>query len=126
MGGSGDGFYWSFCVDYLETALETGASAHPAVESRGKVDYREVLNPEQFAVYLKLRTLRQAISKEEGVPVYVIFTNEHLAAMVQRGPASRGGSWNDGPRLCRPAYRIRYAPENRSYDLGFRVASVQE
>ncbi len=81
--------YWSFCVDYLETALATGASARPASEPRGKVDYREVLNPEQFAVYLKLRTLRQAISKEEGVPVYMVFTNEQLSAMVQKGPATK-------------------------------------
>ena len=53
------------------------------------MDYREVLNPEQFAAFVKLRTLRQTISKEEAVPVYVIFTNEQLAAMGQNGAASR-------------------------------------
>jgi superfamily II DNA helicase RecQ len=81
--------YWCFCVDYLETAASSGGSARPAGEQRGKVDYREVLNPEQFAAFVKLRTLRQAISKEEAVPVYVIFTNEQLAAMVQKGAASK-------------------------------------
>ncbi len=82
--------YWSFCVDYLETASSSGSSSAQAPgEARGKVDYREVLSPEQFAVFVKLRTLRQVISKEEAVPVYVVFTNEQLAAMVRKGPASK-------------------------------------
>jgi formylglycine-generating enzyme required for sulfatase activity len=37
----------------------------------------------------------------------------------------RGGGWYDHPRFCRPAYRNRFAPEDRSSDLGFRVAAVQ-
>ena len=64
-------------------------SARAAGDLRGKVDYREVLPPEQFAAFAKLRPLRQAISKEAGVPVYVIFTNEQLAATVQNGAASK-------------------------------------
>lgn len=31
---------------------------------------------------MRLRDLRQIIAKEESVPVYTIFTNEQLAAMV--------------------------------------------
>ncbi len=53
------------------------------------MDYREVLSPEQFAAFVKLRTLRQTIAKDDAVPVYVIFTNEQLAAMVQKGAASK-------------------------------------
>jgi formylglycine-generating enzyme required for sulfatase activity len=34
----------------------------------------------------------------------------------------RGGSWNDGARYLRSAYRIRYEPDIRSSTLGFRVA----
>jgi HRDC domain len=81
--------YWSFCVDYIESAPGSGSSTRAQGEPRGKVDYREVLTPEQFATFVKLRTLRQAISKEEGVPVYVIFTNEQLAAMVRKRSASK-------------------------------------
>jgi formylglycine-generating enzyme required for sulfatase activity len=33
----------------------------------------------------------------------------------------RGGSWCDGPRSCRSAYRTFYAPDDVSYFLGFRV-----
>ncbi len=45
-----------------------------------------------------------------------------------RGPSSgsdrvrRGGSWFSGTRLCRSAYRYRYSPGRRNYDLGFRLA----
>jgi superfamily II DNA helicase RecQ len=80
--------FWSFCVDYLETA-PSSPGARPPGEARGKVDYRDVLSPEQFAVFVKLRELRQTISKDDAVPVYVIFTNEQLAAMVQKGVASK-------------------------------------
>ncbi|QEH38395.1 ATP-dependent DNA helicase RecQ [Aquisphaera giovannonii] len=81
--------FWSFCVDYLESAQPSSSASRPQGEGRNKVDYREVLTPEQFAAFVKLRELRQAISKAEAVPVYVIFTNEQLAAMVQGGAASK-------------------------------------
>ena len=37
----------------------------------------------------------------------------------------RGGGWGNEPALRRSAYRDRYAPEYRDYNLGFRVARVQ-
>ncbi|MGO9466259.1 MAG: formylglycine-generating enzyme family protein [Isosphaeraceae bacterium] len=38
----------------------------------------------------------------------------------------RGGSWSDSPWGCRPAFRNGDEPSYRSFDLGFRVAAVQE
>jgi formylglycine-generating enzyme required for sulfatase activity len=35
----------------------------------------------------------------------------------------RGGSWRDSGQSCTAAYRDRYAPGNRIYDLGFRLAA---
>jgi superfamily II DNA helicase RecQ len=81
--------FWSFCVDYLETVQSPTTAGRPVGESKGKVDYREVLSPDHFSAFVKLRTLRAEISKAEGVPVYVVFTNEQLAAMVQKGAASK-------------------------------------
>ena len=49
----------------------------------GKIDYREVLSPEDFAVFARLRQLRKEIAQAEAVPVYTIFTNDQLAQMVQ-------------------------------------------
>ena len=50
---------------------------------RVKVDYREVLSPEDFAVFARLRQVRKEIAQDDAVPVYTVFTNEQLAQMVQ-------------------------------------------
>ena len=39
---------------------------------------------------------------------------------------SRGGSWGDGARICRSAYRGRGPPGSRIINLGFRCARAQE
>jgi superfamily II DNA helicase RecQ len=75
---------WTFCVDYLESS--GGPPAGPrngGISNRGKVDYREKLSPEDFAVFAKLREVRKQIAQAEAVPIYTVFTNEQLAQMVQ-------------------------------------------
>jgi superfamily II DNA helicase RecQ len=74
--------FWSFCIDYLEGALADG-NDYRGPGGRAKIDYRETLKPEDFAVFARLRDLRKEIAQVEGVPVYTIFTNEQLAQMVQ-------------------------------------------
>jgi formylglycine-generating enzyme required for sulfatase activity len=37
----------------------------------------------------------------------------------------RGGGWYYVSRVCRSAARVRFSPENRIYDGGFRVALIQ-
>jgi superfamily II DNA helicase RecQ len=81
---------WAICVDYLEGG---NVVASPA-GSRGKggsskVDYREVLSVEDFAVFAKLREHRKLLSEKEGVPVYAVFTNEQLAEIAKARPSSR-------------------------------------
>jgi superfamily II DNA helicase RecQ len=80
--------FWSFCVDYLESS---GGFAQPVKNGsgRGKVDYREVLDPEDFAVFARLRQARKEIAQAEAVPVYTVFTNEQLAQMVQSRATTR-------------------------------------
>jgi superfamily II DNA helicase RecQ len=74
--------FWCFCVDYLEGAANGTSGGRPH-SGRPKIDYRETLKPEEFAVFAKLRDLRKDIAQAEAVPVYTIFTNEQLAQMVQ-------------------------------------------
>ena len=71
---------WAFCVEYAD-----GTLPDPSLGSTAKVDYRDVLPPEQFLVFARLREVRKAQSEREGQPVFAIFTNAQLAAMVQGG-----------------------------------------
>jgi superfamily II DNA helicase RecQ len=74
-------------LDFLDRT-GSGASSSRQKE-REKVDYREVLSPEEFAVFARLREVRKEIAQSEAVPVYTIFTNEQLAQMVQTKAKTR-------------------------------------
>lgn len=67
--------FWSVFV--------TSVSLKPAVSmtNKGRIDYREILSPEDFEVYSRLRTLRKELSERDGAPPYTIFTNEQIAEM---------------------------------------------
>ena len=71
---------WAVAVCYL------GAHSRPAAVSdkKSKIDYREVLNEQDFRVYAKLRALRKSLAEQEGVPPYAIFTNQQLAALLEQ------------------------------------------
>ena len=78
--------FWTFCVDYLE-GQATGSGGDRGV--RGKVDYKEVLSPNEFTVFAKLREVRKEIAQAEAVPVYTIFTNEQSSLDLPRAPLGR-------------------------------------
>ena len=83
---------WTFCVDYMEAPGGPGGerpSSAAASGGRNRVDYREVLKPEEFALFLRLRQWRKDVAKDEAVPVYTIFTNEQLARMAQARASTR-------------------------------------
>ena len=42
-------------------------------------------------VLSRLRDWRKAVAEKEGVPVYVVLTNEQLAQMVQKQVKSKAG-----------------------------------
>jgi superfamily II DNA helicase RecQ len=70
---------WAVCVGFVAGEEERGQP-----KKRGKIDYREVLNEQDFAVFARIRALRKELAEGEGVPPYALFTNEQLAEMVQR------------------------------------------
>ena len=73
--------FWSICVTCAE-----GYAAEPSVGNftvkRDRIDYKEVLGEQDFAVYAELRNLRKSLAEQENIPAYALFTNEQLAAMV--------------------------------------------
>ncbi len=76
--------YWSICVTFVE-----GRASAPSDSSKKRIDYREVLNERDFAVFARLRTLRKTLAEQEGVPAYALFTNEQLAEIVRRNVNSK-------------------------------------
>jgi superfamily II DNA helicase RecQ len=86
---SGMNSCWTFCVDYLESRGDEPTSGERSGGGRNRVDYREVLRPEEFAVFVRLRQWRKDVAKDEAVPVYTVFTNEQLAKMVQNRASAR-------------------------------------
>jgi superfamily II DNA helicase RecQ len=77
----GDSF-WAICVDYISGEAAEGSKK--ASLMRNRLDYKSVLPPDEFVVYSQLRDLRKEMASAESVPVYVLFSNEQLAQMVQR------------------------------------------
>lgn len=53
---------------------------------RNRVDYKEILSPEDFELFAKLRELRKELAAEEAVPVYAVCTNEQLAEIAKQKP----------------------------------------
>ena len=81
----GENSYWCFCIDCLENAPNNKAKRG----RRSRVDHKELLEPDEFALYAKLRDLRKELAQSEGVPVYTVFTNEQLAQVVQSRATSK-------------------------------------
>jgi superfamily II DNA helicase RecQ len=79
--------YWTFLVDYVGVASAGNESAKKS--AAGKVDYRELLEPNEFDRYLQLRALRKEIAEQKAVPHFTIFTNEQLAAMARLKKVSK-------------------------------------
>ena len=83
----GENSFWTFCVEYLESA--PGGAGGASLSGRPKVDYKELLKPEEFEVFSRLREWRKGVAEKEGVPVYVVFSNEQLAQAVQKKVSSK-------------------------------------
>ncbi len=77
---------WCLAVEFI-----TGPIGGDKNRNRGRhrVDYRELLPPDDFALFAKLREWRKIKAEEEGVPLYAIFTNEQLAKIVSEKIVSK-------------------------------------
>lgn len=75
-----DAALWCFCVRYLDELEKKDGFRGP------KKDYKEILTPEVFGRFSRLREIRKELAKEDAVPAYAVFTDEELsqlAAMVE-------------------------------------------
>jgi len=70
--------YWTFCVRYLEGAVQEDKD-----KNKPGVDYKEVLDEKTFGIFSQLRVIRKQVAEKNAVPVYSIFTNEELASIAK-------------------------------------------
>ena len=67
--------------------------------SKKKIEYKEVLSPEDFSIYAKLRDWRKETAAREAVQLYNVFMNEQMAVMVQKRVNSKATSSSDADLL---------------------------
>ena len=73
------GACWSFFVRFLSSI----GSGFLSQTNKQKVDYKEVLNENEFAIFSKLRECRKIIASADAVPAYAVFTDEELAGIAR-------------------------------------------
>lgn len=71
---------WAICVAYTDAP---GPSAPESPGKKGRLDYREILSPEDFQLFARLRDLRKQLADRDAVPPYAVFTNEQLAEIAR-------------------------------------------
>ena len=110
--------YWSFCV-----GVEQLKADKPRAARTGSVDYKELLSAEHFSVYAHLRSLRNQMAEQQGMPAYAIFSNEQLAQMAQLSPAEQSrvcGNRRHWPETARAIWRYL------SGSIGSRPCRVEQ
>ena len=80
---SGETPAWCVLVEYVQQNEQVSKPG-------GKIDYMKVLTPVEFAVFSKLRELRKEFASKDGVPPFVVFTDEQLASIVKQKPLDLG------------------------------------
>lgn len=82
----------SFVLLTIEYNDGIGRTSIPAAKNgRGKpkIDYKEILTPEDFTVFAMLREWRKQQAQKDAVAVYTIFTNEQLAQIAGKRADSK-------------------------------------
>jgi superfamily II DNA helicase RecQ len=82
----GENSFWALAVEYMLGAAPAESTSGRSTKPR--VDYKEVLSTEDFALFAKLRDWRKTKAGEEGIPVYAVLTNDQLAAVATKRPKS--------------------------------------
>ena len=90
---AGSSSYWAFCVTYMD-----GAASESKIR-KGRIDYREVLNEADFAVFARLRSLPKGVVRSR--------VGSALCAVHQRAVGGHGAATgDDGRRSSRNIHGI--------------------
>lgn len=77
----GEQAFWTFCVTYMPQGGYSNSGGQQA--KGGKVDYKNVLDQETFAVFSRLRSIRKQLAEQDAIPAYAVFTDSELAEIAQ-------------------------------------------
>lgn len=83
---AGEASFWAFCIQYQEATAVSGKAG--SIGQAPKVDYKDLLPPDQFEVFARLRAWRKTVAERDGLPLFAVLTNEQLAEIAKRGVAS--------------------------------------
>jgi len=87
---NGENSCWLMAVEY-QTGEGEYRPPKSAMPVKRKIDYKEVLSPEDFTIYARLRDWRKETGEKEAVQLYNIFTNEQMATIVQDKIVTKNG-----------------------------------
>jgi hypothetical protein len=63
----GSGSFWAICVDHFPAGAGPADGLRRGSLDRNRIDYKQLLSPEEFAVFSRLRDLRKEIAQAEAV-----------------------------------------------------------
>lgn len=73
------GAFWTFCIrSVVESSVFSGNRS-----VKEKVDYKQVLNEAEFAIFSELRACRKKLAQDDSVPAYAVFTDEELCGILR-------------------------------------------
>lgn len=78
----GDAVCWTFCIAFVAGSSPQDGK-QPSVRKE-KTDYKNLLSPEAFSVFSRLREIRKQLAGEDAVPAYAVFLDEELAQLAQQ------------------------------------------
>jgi len=74
--------FWTIWIQYEEYDGQNEIDNLGKQKIKSKIDYKEKLAPEIFEIFAKLREIRKQIAINDGVAIYVVFTNSELESIA--------------------------------------------
>ena len=75
-----DNLCWCFLVEYV---VEESGHLKQSKAIKNTIDYKEILSPDDFSVYAKIREWRKDVAEKNGIQLYAIMNNEQMATIAQ-------------------------------------------
>jgi ribonuclease D len=80
----GENAFWQLSVEYFTP--DEGKAGKGREGRNDRIDYKQVLPPDDFALYAKIREWRKKTAADDGAPLFTILTNEQIANIARTRP----------------------------------------